>query len=381
MVEALLDHFSWDDILKEFFGSADSVASSSNGPVEGELHEDELKQKRGRNGANRTALKHTSSWQSMLDANDVMMNTIDDERSRDGRYFRRRFRMPYSLFKSLVAGMLKERWFPKYGRLGEGPLDAAKNRGASLQVKVLSVLRVLGRGLVFDECHDGSGCSEESIRVFFHSFVAIFSQRLFRLSVKAPSTTEEVKTITGIYQELGMGPAIGSTDCTHIYLGNCPNKFRVPCTGRSGKPSISYSVTCDHARKIYYCSCGFMGSKNDKHISTLDPFIASVKELELYKNFEWSVDVTESSTSPRHGVFLLCDGGYHKWPHMICGLKHTSSKWHTLWSIQLESVRKDIECTFGILKCRFQILANYFPYVSFHLFFKQHDCLLCCAVC
>jgi hypothetical protein len=43
MVEVLLDHFSWDDILKEFFGSADSVASSSNGPVEGELHEDELK--------------------------------------------------------------------------------------------------------------------------------------------------------------------------------------------------------------------------------------------------------------------------------------------------------------------------------------------------
>ncbi len=354
--------------MDEYFSDAGTNAAlSSCSPVD----EDEappLTGKRERNGLNRAAARATSPWQRMLDANALKLNTIDDESSADGKYFRRRFRMPFSLFQSLIGGMLKERWFPKYGPQGEGPLDAAKHRGASLQVKVLSVFRVLGRGLVFDECQDGSGCGEDSVRVFFHAFVSIFSKRLFQVAVKAPSTIEELKTTTGIYQKLGMGAALGSTDCTHIYLGNCPNKFRVPCTGRSGKPSMSYSVTCDHARKIFYCSCGFMGSKNDKHISTLDSFIASVKDLELYKTFEWNVDVDESSIETRRGVFLICDGGYHKWPHMMCGLKHTSSKWHTLWSIQLESVRKDVECTFGILKCRFQVLANYFPYVRFVFF-------------
>ena len=64
---------------------------------------------------------------------------------------------------------------------------------------------------------------------------------------------------------------------------------------------------------------------------------------------------------------------------MICGLKvftatmsicsvtllqHTSEQWHTLWSVQLESVRKDVECTFGILKVRFKILSPPIPYVS-----------------
>ena len=45
-------------------------------------------------------------------------------------------------------------------------------------------------------------------------------------------------------------------------------------------------------------------------------------------------------------------------------MQHTSDQWHTLWSVQMESVRKDIECTFGILKCRFKILADGFRYVS-----------------
>ena len=48
----------------------------------------------------------------------------------------------------------------------------------------------------------------------------------------------------------------------------------------------------------------------------------------------------------------------------MCGLKHTSSLSHTLWSCQLESVRKDIECCFGILKMRFCVLSKPLPYHS-----------------
>jgi hypothetical protein len=118
-----------------------------------------------------------------------------------------------------------------------------------------------------------------------------------------------------------MGPAIGSTDCTHIDLGNCPNKFKIICTGKSGKPTMAYSLTCSHSRKIYHCSAGFFGSKNDKYISKLDHFITAVGRKSIYTNFEWTLDVTDTTTVQEKGVFLICDGGYHKWPHMICGLK------------------------------------------------------------
>ena len=66
----------------------------------------------------------------------------------------------------------------------------------------------------------------------------------------------------------------------------------------------------------------------------------------------------------RKGAYLICDGGYHKWFHMICGLKNTSSLAATIWSCQMESVRKDIECTYGILKMRFAILRHPLQYHS-----------------
>ena len=56
------------------------------------------------------------------------------------------------------------------------------------------------------------------------------------------------------------------------------------------------------------------------------------------------------------GLYFICDGGYHKWRCMQCPVKNTSAHDLRIWSKWLESVRKDIECTFGILKGRFRIL-------------------------
>ena len=103
----------------------------------------------------------------MLSNNLIGANTIDVPDSRDGRYFRRRFRIPFSLFQALTNCMVNERWFTGFDAQGRGLLDATKKevmRGASLHVKVLSALRILGRGLVFDECFDGSGCGESTIQ-------------------------------------------------------------------------------------------------------------------------------------------------------------------------------------------------------------------------
>jgi hypothetical protein len=59
------------------------------------------------------------------------------------------------------------------------------------------------------------------------------------------------------------------------------------------------------------------------------------------------------------GLYLICDGGYHKWRVMQCPNKHTSEESAVLFSQRLESVRKDAECTFRILKKRWHILKNH----------------------
>ena len=56
------------------------------------------------------------------------------------------------------------------------------------------------------------------------------------------------------------------------------------------------------------------------------------------------------------GLYVACDNGYPKWPCMQCPLKHSSEAYESRWSKWLETVRKDIECTFGILKGRFRCL-------------------------
>jgi hypothetical protein len=311
--------------------------------------------------------KKDAPWQRMLDMNEKGGNTIQDETSSDGKYFRRRFRMPFVLFKVLIEEMLKDNWFPGFGPGGEGKMSAIRlesNRGASLQVMVLSSLRVLGRGNAFDECFDGSGCKEECIRTFFHRFCPMLVSKLMPSVVRPPLNAEEVSEQVRIYQRLGMGGAIGSTDCTHFTLGKCSDKIAVLCTGKEGFPTLAYSMTSSHSRKILHCSAGFFGSRNDKTISKHDSLIDLVRTFPLYTQFEWKMNVDELNTKIVKGVFLLCDGGYHKWAQLICPLKHTSRLGHTLWSCQLESVRKDIECTFGVLKVRFKVLQYPLPYMA-----------------
>jgi len=58
------------------------------------------------------------------------------------------------------------------------------------------------------------------------------------------------------------------------------------------------------------------------------------------------------------GAWLLVDGGYLPWSCTMCPLKSISSMKDTRWSRWAESMRKDVECTFGILKGRFRILKT-----------------------
>ena len=121
--------------------------------------------------------KANAPWQRMLDRAEESSGVSNPD-SMDGRYFRRRFRVPYSMFKALIQVMLDDNWFPgDFEADGGGKYSVLGIKGASLHVKVLSVFRALGRGVCFDELYDGSGLSEAVTSTFFHRFVAIFVQR------------------------------------------------------------------------------------------------------------------------------------------------------------------------------------------------------------
>ncbi|EJK44351.1 hypothetical protein THAOC_37116, partial [Thalassiosira oceanica] len=79
------------------------------------------------------------------------------------------------------------------------------------------------------------------------------------------------------------------------------------------------------------------------------------------------------------GVYLICDGGYLRWPILICPYQNArKGSREGDFSDNLESVRKDVECVFGILKKRWKIIENGIRYRDIKIVEKVF--LVCCML-
>jgi hypothetical protein len=78
-------------------------------------------------------------------------------------------------------------------------------------------------------------------------------------------------------------------------------------------------------------------------------------------------------------MYLICDNGYLRWPTSICPYTQVDkSTVEGLFSTNIESVRKDVECTFGIMKKRWQILNNGFKYCNIKI--CENIFITCCCL-
>ncbi len=79
----------------------------------------------------------------------------------------------------------------------------------------------------------------------------------------------------------------------------------------------------------------------------LDENVAAVRD-DWYSTVKWNYFDEYGYLKTEEGVYLICDNGYIQWPTTIC----PNGRLKECFSANLESVRKDVECVFGILKCR-----------------------------
>ena len=56
------------------------------------------------------------------------------------------------------------------------------------------------------------------------------------------------------------------------------------------------------------------------------------------------------TTHKAKGVYVIVDGGYHRWKATMSASKLITDENFAAWRRRMESVRKDIEDVFGILK-------------------------------
>jgi Plant transposon protein len=121
--------------------------------------------------------------------------------------------------------------------------------------------------------------------------------------------------------------------------------------------TIAYQAVVDHSRKILHITQGVYGSTNDITITKYDEFFRDVKCGKVLKMSSFQLQMKMKVLHKCKGVYFVCDGGYPKDSYLINPFGGSDMA-EVYWSEWLESIRKDVECTFGVLKARFRILHN-----------------------
>ncbi|CAB1103160.1 unnamed protein product [Ectocarpus sp. CCAP 1310/34] len=142
----------------------------------------------------------------------------------------------------------------------------------------------------------------------------------------------------------------------------CPFTLGRSFTGKEGFPTIAYEVTVDHVGRALAVTNGFTGATNDKTIIRYDSGVNNIRTESQYTEREYKLRKVNGTERTRRGCFLIMDNWYHEWVTLIAPSKYPQSNKDTAFSRHLESVRKDVECFFGILKGRFRILKLRMPY-------------------
>ena len=165
---------------------------------------------------------------------------VRDATHRLGKLFRRRFRVPFPIYEKLLTDLRNDGW--------DKGKDAAKRNSVPLELCILSSLRVLGRGEVFDTCSELSLCSVSTLRTFFHKFCKYLAEQA-RIYIVPPHLQEPEKreaAINNVLQQfkcVGLNGCVGSVDGCHIVWERCPAKLGLlHTTGFKGSPTLSYQA-------------------------------------------------------------------------------------------------------------------------------------------
>lgn len=277
--------------------------------------------------------------------------------------FRLRFRMPYPQFIQLLKRLENSLQFLRWRSR-----DATGTQASPLPLLLLGALRYLGRGLTFDDIEDMTHIAQETHRQFFHEFILFGKEVLYPEYVRTPKTTAEIRRHMPEFDEACMPGACCSMDATNVILWNCTHNLKQYNTGFKGShPARTYNICVNHRREILHSTTGHPARWNDKTLAWFDSFARGIHSGELFFDHEFVLlsrqleagrPVGNVIETRYRGSWIVVDNGYHKWACTQAPLKSAETHAASRWSKWLESMRKDVECTFGILKGRWRILQT-----------------------
>jgi hypothetical protein len=114
----------------------------------------------------------------------------------------------------------------------------------------------------------------------------------------------------------------------------------------------------NHKRKILHSTTGHPGRWNDKTLVRFDHFMDDLRNGAFDETMKFELQTSSGETINMCGAYVIVDNGYLSWSTTVPPMKNSSYRSEIRFSQWLESLRKDVECTFGILKGRWRILKS-----------------------
>ncbi len=193
---------------------------------------------------------------------------------------------------------------------------------------------------MFDDASMATYLLVTVIKSFFHHFIVCMAS-WYTEWIHPTLQGQQLDEVLKQYELLGFPGCCGSTDCVHVPWNTCPQAWgeRHLFFSRYGYPSVAYSVVVDHSRRILSVTAGHHGSRNYKTIIKFDKYVQNLLFGALYPGVQFNVFNEFGATVRLSGLYLLCDGGYHKWrvlqcPNKICDqqvrIKMVEAHWISL---------------------------------------------------
>ena len=181
------------------------------------------------------------------------------------------------------------------------------------------------------------------------------STELYKKFVVTPTRAEDAAHHTEEYKQAGLPGCVGSMDATHIMLERVEYRLRQNHLGfKMSHTARTCNITVNYRRRILATTTGYPACWNDKTLVLFDDFVVSLNEGQNMQDFTSNLYETNASgnivMAKYQGPWLIVDNGYLNWPTTVPPIKQTCSRQEIRFSQWLESIRQDVECTFGILK-------------------------------
>ena len=174
-----------------------------------------------------------------------------------------------------------------------------------------------------------------------------------------PDSIQDLQECEMAYRIAGFPGCIGSTDATHIPLERVAYIDRQQHLGfKSSATTRTYNLTVNHKRQILHSTTGHPGCWNDKTLVRFDSFMDELRKGAFGNMMTFELMKASCSHTNMNGAYVIVDNGYLNWSTTVPPLHNSMYRSEIRFSQWLESLRKDVECTFGILKGRWRILKT-----------------------